>query len=134
MKILVKLGVLCATFLLLAGVSFAAECDCYEIILTDLDGPPETWSQAVEICFDEGITGSSIDGLCDPFGEDSDDLFLFFNPLNEEALTYHSNDGVCVAYLKFHGDNQFAVTGIIYGEGRASFKGHKVDESECIDE
>jgi hypothetical protein len=129
MKMMVKLAVLFATLLLLTGAAFAQSfnCNCYEVTLTDLDGSPDTWTEFVEICFDDDNVGHT--DLC---GES--ELYMFFDSMREQALTYHSNAGVCVAYLKFHGDDQYVVTGIVFGEGRATFRGHKTDEiSKCED-
>ena len=130
MKMMVKLVFLIATLLLISGIAFAgADCSCYEIIKTDLEDPSHTWADFVEICFDEDNVGHT--DLCG-----GTEMYMFFDPMREQALTYHSNEGVCLAYLKFHGDDQYVVTGILFGYGglRTTFRGHKIDDiSKCED-
>jgi hypothetical protein len=125
MKPIIKLGVLFATLLLLTGVAFATNgehCSCYAITLTYLENPENNELIPVYICFDSDNVGT-ISDLCH-----GSDLYMFFDSMNEQALTYLSNAGFCAAYLKFHGDDQYVVTGIIVNDlGRATFRGHKVE-------
>lgn len=132
MKTMVKLTVLMATLLLLTEASFAVRpCDCYEFTMTSLDGPPHPYPQPVRICFDGdnvaeiyGLTSNLCDIVPDP-------LFLFFDSINQQTLASHTSPPN-TAYLKFHGDNQHNVTGIVIGDGRYSFRGHKTDPEYCI--
>ena len=128
MKMMVKLAVLFSILLLFNGLAFADYgCYCYEVTNTDLEDPSHTWTGFVEICFHEDNVGHT--DLC---GET--EMYMFFDSMRDQALTYHSNAGVCLAYLKFHGDDQYVVTGIVFGEGRATFRGHKIDDiSKCED-
>ena len=125
MKTMAKLIVLLATLLLLTGVAFAVNgehCSCYAITLTYLENPENNGTIPVYICFDSDNVGT-ISDLCH-----GSDLYMFFDSMNEQALTSLSNAGFCAAYLKFHGDNQYVVTGIIVNDtGRATFRGHKVE-------
>ena len=135
MKMMVKVVGLIATLLLLTGVSFADDCACYEFTETILDdiGPVMRVCPPVfKICFD-GDNEGTISGLCNPLclGSEVEPLYMFFDAMNQEALTYHTNLWTCVAYLKFHGDNQHIVNGILFEEFRITFKGHKTDMEKC---
>jgi hypothetical protein len=133
MKKMLKLTVLLTTLLLLTGVSFAEpQCDCYEVTYTNLDDPTQVPPEpsSVRICY-SGYPVGTVEGLCSqpPY---QDPLFMFFDSMNEQALTSRES---CVAYLKFHGDDQYVLTGLTFGGVyRYTIRGHKVDESECIDE
>ena len=129
MKMMVKLTVLLTTLLLLTGVAFANDCYCYEFIFTFLDGPPGPNSGPVRICFN-GYNVGEIYGLTYNFCDPPDPLFMFFDSMREQALASHTSPPN-VAYLKFHGDNQHSVTGIVSGDGRYSFRGHKTDSAYC---
>ena len=129
MKMMVKLAVLFATFFLLTGVSFAADCDCYKFTFTFLDGPLGPSSGPVKICFNGGNVGE-IYGLTYNLCDSGDPIFMFFDSMSEQALAAHTSPSN-VAYLKFHGDDQHCVTGIVSGDGRYSFRGHKTDSEYC---
>jgi hypothetical protein len=137
MKMIVKLAVLYAALLFLTGVAFAASpCDCYEVTATPLDGPNIEPSEPfyVKICFDNGDNEGTISGLCSVCDENNDSLIMFFNSMSEQALTYHSFvNSNCVAYIKFHGDNQYVLTGLrfIDVDGRTTIRGHKTETIYC---
>jgi hypothetical protein len=124
MKMMVKLAVLLATFLLLTGVAFAQEIIarpcfvCYEVTVTDLDDPTHTHTGCVGISFCSGE-------MISPFGTD---IVEFFDAMKEQALGYSDSDPSCVGYFKFHGDWQYIITGIGYCEGeRHKIRGHQID-------
>jgi hypothetical protein len=139
MKTMVKLAVLLATLLLLTGVAFAIPpCECYELSYNFLDDPGLIVIQVpwlIKICFD-GDNEGTIYGLCSYICDPGDPFFLFFDSMNEQALTYHTNLGTCVAYLKFHGDDQHVINIISYIESissayRMTFRALKTDMSYC---
>ena len=127
MKTMVKLTVLLATLLLLAGVAFAGTpCDSYEFRYTDLDNPGSSGTWCVELCFNYEEQSGAFLGFCD-MGVPGN-LVLFFDSMKKQALMYNP---VTVGYLKFHGDRLFIFTGIEDCDGtRYEIRGHKVDE--CI--
>jgi hypothetical protein len=126
MKMMVKLAVLITTLLLLTSLSFAADCDCYEITYTNLDDPTtDRFTSFVRIC-DSGYPLSSIAGICDDLCDPSDSLYMFFDSMYDQALISH-NAGTCLAYLKFHGDDRYVLTGLWVGSYRATIRGHKTD-------
>jgi hypothetical protein len=129
MKTTVKLTFLIAALLLLPGVAFAADCYCYEITFTFLDDPLPSSPGPVKICFNGDNVGD-IYGLTYNLCAPPDPLFMFFDSMNEQALASHPSPPN-TAYLKFHGDNQYCVTGIVIGDGRYSFRGYKTDMSYC---
>ena len=131
MKTMVKLAVLLATTLLLAGVAFAIPpCECYEINWTSLSEPGNSGIFYSEICFDYDNEGS-VDYFCTPPGYSSP-LYMFFDSMNKEAITYSNEYGQCIVYFKFHGDHNHVVTGIEAHYGyRAEFRGHQVDMENC---
>jgi hypothetical protein len=128
MKTMTKLVVLLAALLQLTGVAFA-ECDCYEFSFTFLDGPPGPYPGPVRICFNGDNVGE-IYGLTYNLCDSGDPIIMFFDSMREQALASHTSPPN-VAYLKFHGDNQYSVTGIVSGDGRYSFRGHKTDSEYC---
>jgi hypothetical protein len=134
MKIIVKLAVLFAALLLLTSVAFAEDCNCYAVTQTPLEDPSPFPSDTfpVTICFDDGDNVGTIAYLC---SDVEDPLVMFFNSMSDQAVTSHEYDidSLCVAYLKFHGDNNYALTGMRYNTplGRASLKGHKIDWCLC---
>jgi hypothetical protein len=131
MKMIVKLAVLMATLLLLAGVSFAADCwdHCYDVTTQNLDDPADKEHAPcvrMQLCDDD--TGS-ISVPLSPLYNGS--LSLFFNALNDEALGYGTSQTAgpaCVAYVKFHGDWFAAFKGIASCVGeRHDIKGREID-------
>jgi hypothetical protein len=133
MKIMVKLIVLFATLLLLTGVSFADDCACYKVRGTALD-VPGTDTSFVRICFDYGDNIGEIYGMCPSLCAPREPLFMFFDSMNEHALTSYAVGGItrCVTHLKFHGDNQYVLTGIHFNGFRWTLRGHKTDDSYCV--
>ena len=132
MKMMVKLAVLLATLSLLTGVTFADDCACYEVSGTALD-VPATDTSFVKICFDGDNIGE-IYGLCSRLCTPPEPLFMFFDSMNEQALTSFAVDSItrCVTYLKFHGNNQYVVTGLVVSGDRWTLRGHKTDDSNCV--
>jgi hypothetical protein len=124
MKMMVKLAVLFASLLLLTGVSFAQDCNCYEITATDVDNPTNTHTETVEVCLDYGDKKGYVCAP-DPYGLD---LSLFFDALGLKILAY--NEG-CVGSFKVHGSNNNVVTGIGYCNGNTRWMiwGHKTDKA-----
>ena len=123
MKMMVKLAVLFATFLLLTGVSFADDCDCYEVTATEVGSPTHTHSESVEVCLDYGNKTGKVCAP-DPYGLD---LSLFFQPLGLQILAF--NEGA-VGSFKFHGSHNNVVTGIGYfgpENTRWTLWGHKTE-------
>jgi hypothetical protein len=125
MKTMVKLTVLLATLLLLAGVAFAgSSCDDYEFDYKDLDNPENSGTWCVELCFNYG--SSTFTGFCD--ADVTGNLVLFFDSMKKQALWYAPD---ALGYLKFHGDRLFIFNGIeLCGSTRYEIRGHKVDA--CI--
>jgi hypothetical protein len=131
MKMMLRLAILMATLLLLAGVAFAIngeDCYYYETFYINLDNPSETENDYCwQLCFKHGEPS----GNYSPFCMGDGDLVLFFDSMNEKALLYTTSiNGEEVGYLKFHGDRLFIFNGIIScGEGnRYEVKGHRVNE------
>lgn len=140
MKTMVKVTVLFVTVLLLTGVAFADNgCECYELSYNFLDDPGLIAIQVpwlIKVCFD-GDNEGTISGLCGYICDPGDPLFMFFDSMNEQALTSSSDvDWFCMAYLKFHGDDQHVIHIISYNDGmssnyRMTFRGLKTDMSYC---
>jgi hypothetical protein len=137
MKIMVKLEILMAILLLLTPVAFAdGPCYCYKIDFTELDEPANDTS-FVKICFDHGDSIGEIYGICSRLCAPPELLYMFFDSMNEQALTSYAVDSVtmCMAHLKFHGDNQYVATGIHYNGfnfgSRWSFRGHQTEMYHC---
>jgi hypothetical protein len=133
MKMMVKLAVLFAILLLVTGVAFSADCDCYEVSGTALD-VPATDTRFVRICFDYGDNIGEIYGLCPSLCAPPEPLFMFFDSMNEKALTSYAHGGItrCVTHFKFHGNNQNVLTGIHFNGIRWTIWGHKTDDSNCV--
>jgi len=105
---------------MLTGVAFADEC--YEITCTGLD---YDFQLTHKVYFD--TYNGSFDGLCATSG----DLSLFYDSMKLQAITEGSSID---AYLKFHGDDFYVVSGIVYCMGgRFTVRGHRVDYDECTD-
>ena len=118
---MMNLAVLLATVLLLTGVAFAADCQqyCYEFIGTNLDDPEDTHPSCERVTFCDDNTGSMTSPYCA-------EMSLFFDSMSRQALAYDNSALSCVAYLKFHGDNQHVVTGInLYDGKRYKVQGHQ---------
>ena len=130
MKNMVRLTVLMATLLLLAGVALADWCECYEINMTSLTEPVSGTFYS-EICFDYDNVGR-VTYFCTPPGHSGPPLYMFFDSMKKEAITYTDEFGSCIVYFKFHGDNNHVVTGIESHDGyRSKFRGHQVDMEKC---
>jgi len=121
MKTMVKLAVLFAVLLLLTGVAFAQDCECYKITFTSSDNPAHTATQYDEICLDYADNIGSIFG-CD---------ISLFPGLITQGLIFCPYP--CVGYFKFHGSDNNVITGMEYCEPgiRSTFWGHITDFSNC---
>ena len=123
MKAVVKLVVLCATLLLLTGMAFAdggTYCACYKIDYFGLD-LVYTGTQYYPICLNYEEHSGTSDGC---------DLFLFDGLSNQVLATCPG----CVAYFKFHGQDNNVLSGMEYcggTGGRFILWGHKTDPSNC---
>ena len=119
MKMMVKLAVLFATFVLVAGVAFASPtpapncpdatnyCECYKVTANDLTNPAGSWEKDWRICLSFnnkcGAIAFPVNGVFKMF------LTLFFEGLSPKMTGSTGNfDG---ASLKFHGDNLNVLTG-----------------------
>jgi hypothetical protein len=132
MKTMVKLAVLMATLLLVAGVALAEWCECYEINYTSLDGVGGSGTFGSVICFDYDNKGNA-NYFCTPPCTSGPPLYMFFDSMNKEAIMYTDAFGQCTVYFKFHGDDNYAVTGITDSAGyRYEFRGHQVDMDYCM--
>jgi len=119
MKTMVKLAVLCTALLLLTGIAFAqVDCECYKITWTDVDNPADSGWDYSEICLDYENHAGTIDSC---------DLSLFPGSI-VQGLLYNCP---CVAYFKFHGNDNNVITGKQWCVGRFTFWGHIVDFSNC---
>jgi hypothetical protein len=122
MKITVNLMVLYATLLLLTGVAFAdgvTSCECYKINYIGLD-VVYTGTQYYPICLNYEEHSGTSDGC---------DLSLFDGLSKQVVATCPG----CVAFFKFHGEDNNVLTGMEYCEtgGRLLLWGHKTDPSNC---
>lgn len=122
MKKMVKVAVLLATLLLLAGVAFADEC--YEVTCTNVD-TGEKLIHNVRIDPEYNENEGRFHGFCGVSG----DLVTFYDAMKLQAIAV---EPPVQAYLKFHGDWYHVVTGIVYCYGtRWDVRGHIVDYGEC---
>ena len=125
MKTMVKLAVLFATFLLLNGVALACYTNnyCYEVTATNLDDPEDTETLFARLSYDcvSGIIQIPSPALLG-------NMSVFFDSSRDQALGYDPLNPSCVGYFKFHGDDQYVITGIGYCDGRRwKLRGHQVD-------
>ena len=131
MKMMLKLTVLVAILLFLAGAALADWCVCYQVNAITLPGGSSCpfSTPNLKICFDYG--GNS--GLL--YNESSSiDLTLFFDAFSQQALGTNPLLG-CVSYMKFHGDHQSVFHSIwasTDGSGcRCEVRGHQIDMENC---
>jgi hypothetical protein len=121
MKMVVKLAVLFATWLLLSGIAFAfiGNCACYKVNFTSLDNPANTETDYEALCLDyEDNTGEF-------FGCD----VSLFPGLITQGLA--GGGCPCVGFFKFHGSDNNVITGDWYCGERATFWGHITDLEHC---
>jgi hypothetical protein len=131
MKMIVKLAVLLATLLLVAGVSFAGPqtfdcCKCYEITATEVANPQHTETGLVGICLNYetmmGIAYSDIGEL---------DLALFYNKESDSLNILAAQDnslGICLGAFGFRGHHDKYIIGIGYCDStRWTLKGRQSD-------
>jgi hypothetical protein len=126
MKKMVMMAVLMATLLLLNGVALACYSNnyCYEVVATNVDDPEDTETLFARLSYD------CVSGIIQiPTPPLSGNMSVFFDSMNEQALGFGQGEAEgCVGYFKFHGDDQYVITGIGYCDGRRwNLRGHRVD-------
>ena len=86
MKMMVKLTVLLATLLLLTGVSFAIEldCYCYSVTCTNLDNGTVIGDHPVEMCFNYEDQIGTFDGFCNTDGSGVSEHFIESTDRNDQ--------------------------------------------------